>query len=144
VLAITDEVAIDEAELVFRFSPSGGPGGQHANRSATCVTLVFDIAHSPSLGATERQRLLQHLASRLGGSGLLQIQVHQERSQSANRALAIERLRALLARGLAERRPRRPTRPPPEAAEARLAAKRRRAQTKAGRSRPTEPEHESS
>ena len=60
-------------ELTFSFSPSSGPGGQHANRSATRVTLYFDVANSPSLSDAQRQLLLKRLSSRLDQDGILQL-----------------------------------------------------------------------
>jgi ribosome-associated protein len=117
-------------ELRWRFAPSGGPGGQHANKAATRAEVRFDVAESPSLTETQRERLLAKLGP------VVVVVVDESRSQTRNRALAVERLRARLAAGLARPRPRRATRPSKGAVERRLGAKRRRAETKKDRRRP--------
>jgi len=121
-------VAADELE--WRFTSSGGPGGQHANTSNTRVEVRFDVSASTSLGPRQRARLL----ARLGP--VVTAVAADERSQARNRAQARERLRSRLAAGLAVERPRRPTRPSPAARQRRVEAKRRRADTKRLRGRP--------
>ncbi len=134
-IAITDSLAIPAAELQFRFSTGGGPGGQHVNKTATRVTLLFDVANSPTLDEDTRGRLLDRLASRLDRRGLLHIDVHESRSQWQNRAIAIERLQSLLGEALVEHPERRPTRPTRRAREERLDGKRRRSTVKKDRQR---------
>ncbi len=131
-LRVTRTVAIPLDELQWRFSPSGGPGGQHANRAHTRAEVRFDVAGSPSLGPRQRARLLE----RLGPT--VRVVADDERSQARNRELALERLRAKLADGLRVERIRRPTRPSASARRARLDAKRRRSDAKRLRSRPTD------
>lgn len=133
VLVINEAVAIPLSELEFRYSTSGGPGGQHANRSATRVTLLFDVVHSPSLTEVMRARLRQTLGSRLDGAGVLAIAVQDSRSQHQNRQLALVRLQRLLANGLRTPKQRHKTKPGRGAVERRLAAKKRRSQAKAAR-----------
>ncbi|MCB8945925.1 MAG: aminoacyl-tRNA hydrolase [Ardenticatenaceae bacterium] len=133
-ICINDEVAIPLAELNFRFTTSSGPGGQHANRSATRAVLMFDVAQSPNLAEEVRARLLMKLATRLDKEGVLQIQVQDSRSQVQNRELAIIRFREMLAEALKVRKRRRKTKPSKAAQEARLAAKKRQGERKQDRS----------
>lgn len=117
-LLVNDACSVDRAEFDWRFMPSGGPGGQHANRSSTRVELTFDIEASPSL--TEAQRAL--LIAKLGAN--LRIVVDEERSQLRNRVIAAERLGLRLAAALVVAPERRATRPGRGAKERRLEAKR--------------------
>jgi len=129
-IPITETLSLPLAELVFRFTTGGGPGGQHVNKTATRVTLLFDVARSPSLDEATRARLLERLANRLDRRGVLHIDVQDSRSQWQNRELAIARLQSLLANALAEQAERRPTRPSRRARQERLDAKRRHSATK--------------
>ncbi len=134
VLVINGALTIPLSELSFRFSTSSGPGGQHANRAETRVTVLFDIAQSPSLTETQRQRLLQRLASRLDSGGNLAVTVQESRSQHQNRELALARLQQLLAEALRPgKKPRRKTRPTLASRERRLQAKRQRSEIKQAR-----------
>ncbi len=121
---------IPSTEIRFRFSRSSGPGGQHVNRSATRVELLFDLAGSPSVSDELRARLLTRLASHLDSGGVLHLVSQSTRSQLRNREELLERFRALLAGALVERRKRRPTRPTLGSREDRLKAKRRRSKIK--------------
>ena len=132
-IKINHQLTIPHHELSFRFSTSGGPGGQHANRSATRAILEFSVATSPSLNEHTRPRLLQKLANRIDKEGVLQIQVQESRSQHQNRQLAIERFRQLLADALKRPKKRRPTKPSRAAKERRLQQKRLRSQRKKDR-----------
>ena len=123
-LVVNRSCRIPLGELQWRFSRSGGPGGQHANTADTRVEVVFDIAGSPSLGPIQRARLLEKLGPEL------RVVAADERSQVRNRALALDRLRDRLAAGLHVERPRRPTKPTRASQERRLQAKRRRSETK--------------
>ncbi len=135
VLTITDTVAIPLAELHFQFSRSGGPGGQHVNRSETQVELSFDVASSPSLNDEQRARVLTVLKSYIDSRGVLHLTVQTTRSQHRNRAEAIERFQHLMRQALHIPKRRRPTRPPPQAKEQRLEEKRRRSSIKQRRTR---------
>ena len=130
ILPITDQLAIPLSELDFRFSRSGGPGGQHVNRTATRVELLFDVAHSPSLTEEQRQRLLKRLAGRIDSEGILRVAAQSERSQLRNRQEAIERLQTLLRQALHIPKRRHRSKVPRWARERRLAEKRRRSETK--------------
>ncbi len=134
-LRITDTVTIPLSELRFRFARSGGPGGQHANRSATQVELLFDVAHSPSLTAAQRERVLARLGSRVDGDGVLHLVSETHRSQRRNREEVVERFVDLMRQGLQVPKRRRPTRVPRAVREARLVAKRRRSAIKRRRRR---------
>ena len=123
-LWVTRACRIPLAELRWRFSRSGGPGGQHANTSDTHAEVIFDVAGSPSLGPGQRQRLLQRFGPEV------RVVASDERSQVRNRALALDRLRERLAGGLTVVAPRRPTRPTKGSQRRRLEAKGRRSETK--------------
>ncbi len=123
-LRITRSLSIPLSELEWRFSGSGGPGGQHANTSNTRVEVRFDVARSPSLSPRHRARLLERAGP------VVRVVASDERSQARNRQLALDRLRALLAAALQVHRLRRPTAPTPGSREQRLTAKRRRGQVK--------------
>ena len=127
VLRVSRSCAIPLGELDWRFTASGGPGGQHANRSNTKVELRFDVAESPSLGPRQRERLLAKLGP------VVRIVVDDERSQTRNRTLALERLRSRIADALHVDKPRRPTKPSKSAEQRRIDAKRRRSGTKRDR-----------
>jgi len=127
VLRVTSSLRIPLSELQFRFSASGGPGGQHANKVATRVELRFDVASSPSLGPHQRSRLLEKLGPEV------RVVADEERSQLRNRQLATERLGERLAAALRVEKARRPTRPSKGAKERRLADKRIRSQRKRAR-----------
>ena len=128
VLRVSGSCAIPLNELDWRFGPSGGPGGQHANRANTRAEVRFDVAASPSLGPRQRERLL----ARVGP--VVRVVVDEERSQARNRAIALDRLRSRLADALRIERPRRPTKPTKSAEARRLDEKRRRADVKRARS----------
>jgi ribosome-associated protein len=133
-LVIRGSVSIPEAELVWRFSRSSGPGGQHVNTSDSQVELRFDLAGTRSLPPVWRERALERLAGRLVG-GVLVIRASEHRSQWRNREAATVRLTALLASATAPPpKPRRPTKVPRGINERRLREKRERAETKRGRS----------
>ena len=127
------DVEIPLAEVELRRSRSSGPGGQHANVTASRVEAVFDAAASRSL--TEEQK--QRVTARLGP--VVRATAQDTRSQTRNRELALQRLRARLASALVVQRPRRPTKPTATARRKRLDAKRRRGERKQARRRP-EPE----
>ena len=124
---VSPSLVIPVSELQVRFGPSGGPGGQHANKVNTRVELRFDISGSPSLGPRQRARLLERLGPEL------RLVVDDERSQVRNRQLAVERFRQRMAAALHVEKARRPTRPSRGAKERRLAAKRQVSERKRSR-----------
>ena len=124
-------LVIPAAELEWRFSASGGPGGQHANTANTRVELIFDISGSGVLGPRQRARLLEKLGS------AVRVVVSDERSQARNRQLALDRLAERLDEALRIDPPRRPTRPTRASRERRLRAKQLRSARKVERRAPT-------
>ena len=123
-------LAIPGSELREQASRSGGPGGQRVNKVSTRVTLRWSVATSSALTEAQRARLAGRLAAKLTRDGELVVHAGGERSRARNRALARERLAALVRGALAVRRPRRPTAPSAGGRERRLAAKRRRSERK--------------
>lgn len=116
-------------EVTVRASRSSGPGGQHANATASRVEASFDPAASPSLTEVQKRRISARLGPRV-------VAVAQDaRSQSRNRELALARLQARLTGALAVPRPRRPTQPSRAARQRRLEEKRRQSQRKRDRRR---------
>jgi ribosome-associated protein len=122
------EIPIDEIEL--RTSRSSGPGGQHANVTASRVEAVFDVAASEALSDAQKARIQGRLGPRVTASA------QDTRSQLRNRELALERLASRIAHALEVRRPRRATRPTTASKARRVDAKKRRGETKARRRRP--------
>ncbi|MBO1337912.1 alternative ribosome rescue aminoacyl-tRNA hydrolase ArfB [Streptomyces sp. VRA16 Mangrove soil] len=131
---IRGAVVLPEAELVWRFSRSSGPGGQHVNTSDSQVELRFDLAHTKALPEVWKERALERLASRLV-DGVISVRASEHRSQWRNRETAATRLAALLAQATAPPpKQRRPTRIPRGINERRLREKKARSDTKRGRS----------
>lgn len=132
-LYVNARVAIPAAELTVRASRAGGPGGQHVNTSSTRVEVTWQALTSTALGPAARERLIAMLASRLDSSGTLRVVAADTRSQSQNRALAIERLAALVRQALVVPKARRATKPTRGSKEARLETKKRRSAQKRDR-----------
>jgi ribosome-associated protein len=130
-LRIDERLSIPLAEIELRASRSSGPGGQHANVTASRVEAVFDIAASRSLDEARRARLLERI-------GPVVTAVAQDaRGQSRNRELALSRLAAKIATALRVQRRRRPTKPSRGARQRRLDEKRRAGERKRNRRRPS-------
>jgi ribosome-associated protein len=129
-LRVSPTLVIPDSELSWRFSRSGGPGGQHANTADTRVEVRFDIARSPTLGPRQRARLLERLGPEV------RVVASDERSQARNRELAQRRLADRLRDALRVEAPRRATKPTRASVQRRLQDKRRRARRKADRRRP--------
>jgi ribosome-associated protein len=123
-------VEIPLAEVELRTSRSSGPGGQHANVTASRVEAVFDVGASRMLDEEQKRRI----TARLGP--VVRATAQDTRSQTRNRELALERLRSRLASALTVQRPRRPTRPTAAARRKRLDAKRRQSERKQARRPP--------
>lgn len=127
---ITPDLSIPMSEIDFRTSRSGGPGGQHVNTSSTRVELVWDVAASPSISEEQRARIQRKLAKRISAAGTLSISSSATRSQHRNREDAVSRFAELLRDALRVEKPRRKTRPPRRAKEARMREKRMRSERK--------------
>ena len=135
-LIINRNLTIPANEITFRFSRSGGAGGQHVNRTATRVELLFDVANSPSLDSTQRRLVRERLAGYIDSDGILHLTSQATRSQWRNRQDVLERFERLLRRALRKRRRRVATRPSRAARERRLEQKKRRSQKKRRRKPP--------
>src|SRR5438045_3026411 len=122
-LAVTASLSIPRSELDYRFTRSGGPGGQHVNRTSTQVELTFDVLHSPSLDDEQRTRLIKSLRRRIDGDGVLHLVSHSTRSQYDNREDVTRRFVTMLASALKPVKRRKATAPTRASKEKRLAAK---------------------
>jgi ribosome-associated protein len=122
------EIPLSEVDL--RASRSSGPGGQHANVTASRVEAVFDVEASRSLTDDQKRRVM----ARCGP--VVTATAQDTRSQSRNREVALERLRSRLAAALTIQRPRRATKPTSASRRRRLDSKRRRGELKRSRRRP--------
>jgi ribosome-associated protein len=129
-LRISGELTIPLAEVTVRASRSSGPGGQHANVTASRVEASFDVLASPTLTDAQRERVLARVGPRVAAIA------QDGRSQARNRELALARLSERLARALAAPKRRRATRPTAASRERRLAAKRRGTERKRERRPP--------
>jgi ribosome-associated protein len=123
-IQVTSRLAIPLEEVELRYSRSSGPGGQHAQKTETRVEAVFDVARSATLSEAQKRRL----TTRVGP--VVRAVAQDERSQTRNRELALERLGAAIRAGVRVPRKRRPTKPSAAAQERRLEEKKRRGQTK--------------
>jgi len=128
-LPVGDLFTIPAAELRWRFDPSGGPGGQHANRSSTRAEVSFDLASSPSVPIDLRDRMLTRLRI-AAASGVVSVSVNDTRSQWRNRALARRRLAEMLMDAARTPKRRRATMPSAASRRRRLERKRHRAEVK--------------
>jgi ribosome-associated protein len=129
-LRVDRTLSIPLAEVRVRTSRSSGPGGQHANVTASRVEASFDVLRSVSLTDAQREHLLARAGPRVAAVA------QDARSQARNRELALERLRKRLARALQPPKRRRPTRPTAASRERRLQAKRRASERKRERRPP--------
>jgi len=129
-LEVTEEVSIPRDELSIRASRSGGAGGQHVNTSSTRIELLWNVAGSRALPDGVRDGVLQRLRSRTNADGVIRIVSSEHRSQLRNREAAEERLVRLVRSALTVPRARRKTAPTRASKEARLKAKKRRAEIK--------------
>ncbi len=129
-MMLRGRTAIPLREVVVRASRSSGPGGQHANVTASRVEASFDVAASQALSTAQKERIIAKLGP------IVTAVAQDERGQSRNRELALQRLRERLAGALVVPRPRRATRPSAASVARGRAAKQQRSQRKATRRRP--------
>lgn len=132
---INQRLTIPAAELRFRATRSGGPGGQHANTSSTRVELTWNARDSPSLTDRRRDLVLARLAHRLDADGTLRLVADTHRSQHQNRKEVVARFADLLADALRPVRPRKATRPTKASKKRRLQGKKQRGRVKKLRGR---------
>ena len=130
VLPVRPGLSLPLAEIELRTSRSSGPGGQHANVTASRVEAVFDVAASATLSEAQKARITARLGPRVTAAA------QDTRSQTRNRDLALERLAGRLAHALEVRRPRTATRPSKASKRRRVDAKKRRGDIKRNRRRP--------
>jgi ribosome-associated protein len=131
-IRVAEDTVIPLDEIQLRASRSSGPGGQHANVTASRIEAVFDVDASEALSDGQRDLLRRRLGERVTAVA------QDARSQARNRELALERLREKLAAGLRRPKPRRPTKPSRAARERRLQEKRRTSQRKRERRPPAD------
>ncbi len=131
---VSRSLTIPDGELNFRFTPSGGPGGQHANKTSTRATLEWNVDTSAVLGPRQRARIRDALRRRIDSDGTLRLSSDVHRSQTRNKEEVLARLERLVASALRPRKGRVATAPTKAATERRLAAKRRRSELKRQRS----------
>ncbi|HSS42322.1 MAG TPA: alternative ribosome rescue aminoacyl-tRNA hydrolase ArfB [Solirubrobacterales bacterium] len=131
-LRIDERLSLPLGEIELRTSRSSGPGGQHANVTASRVEAVFDVEASASLNGAQRARLQERLGP------VITAVAQDARGQARNRELALERLAAKIGAGLRVRRKRRPTKPSRAARQRRLEQKRRTGERKRGRRPPAD------
>lgn len=133
---MTDDIRVNRSltipgtELDFTFSPSGGPGGQHANKVATRAEVVWNVERSSVLGPRQRERIRSKLRHRVDSNGNLRIASDAQRSQLRNRHEVRRRLGHLVAEALVPPKPRVRTKPTRSAVERRLQEKKRRGERK--------------
>jgi ribosome-associated protein len=130
VLEIDGEVWIPRAELTFRASRAGGPGGQHVNTSSTRVELAWNVGETPNLSDEQRARVMAKLANRINSEGVLLLAEGGSRSQHQNREAVVARFQELLRRALHVPKPRKKTKPTRASREKRLRAKKHRSEVK--------------
>jgi ribosome-associated protein len=132
---VTEKIAIPDDEFIYKFSRSGGPGGQNVNKLNTRVTLLFHVTNSRALNNEQKQRITSNFSSRISEEGFLTVVSQKHRTQNANRIAAQKRLEELLASALVVKRVRKKTAVPYAARQRRLKHKRRRSEIKQMRRR---------
>jgi len=124
--------------ITIQVSRSPGPGGQNVNKVSTRVTLLLDVESCDVLTHAQKEKIREHLKTRISRDGLLRVVSSRHRTQGRNRATAETRLLELLQEALRPRKPRLPTKPTAGSRERRLASKRQRGETKQRRRPPTD------
>jgi ribosome-associated protein len=126
---------IPASELSWSFGPSGGPGGQHANRSNTRAELRYDLASSDAFPERDRRHMLDRLGNRVV-DGVVIVVADESRSQFRNRSIARKRLAEWLTDAMMRPEPRRPTKPTRASKRRRVEGKKARSEIKRMRQRP--------
>ena len=134
-IEIKDGIEISEESIVFKFSRSGGPGGQNINKVNTRVTALFDVANCESFSDGQKKRILTRLSTRANKDGVVRVVSQKFRTQKANRRTAVERLGELLREALRKKPVRKKTKVPEAVKRQRLEEKRRRSLLKRQRAK---------
>jgi ribosome-associated protein len=136
-IAVTDQLSIDDDEIVEKAARAQGPGGQHVNKTSSAIELRFDVRGSPSLPDDVKTRLERLAGSRLTQEGVLVLFAQGFRSQEMNRQDARDRLVELIRKAAVRPKTRRPTKPTYSSKLKRLEGKTRRSGVKTLRGKPT-------
>lgn len=134
-IIINNTYVVSPTEIQFRFSRSGGPGGQNVNKVSTKVELVFDLANSSAFPEEAKQLIRSRLARHIDSEGVLTISSQESRSQFQNRRAAVHKFTALVTRALIVQRPRKDTKPTRASVKKRLEFKSKHAAIKKHRSK---------
>ena len=137
-IAVNDNIVIEEREIEERFVRASGPGGQNVNKLSTAVQIRFDAMGSPALDEATKTRLRRRAGRRMTAEGIIVILAQRFRTQEANRRDARNRLAALIRAAAVAPKPRRPTRPTLGARKQRMEDKKRRGRLKALRGGPAD------
>lgn len=129
-IEINEKLAIDKAEISFRFARSGGPGGQNVNKLSTKVILYFDVANSPSLDDSQKRILMEKLVTRISKEGVLRVMCRRHRTQKANRDEALNRFTEIIRKALTRKPKRIKTGIPSAAVKKRLEEKKKQGRKK--------------
>jgi len=124
-ISVTTDITLEDHELHYEFTRSGGPGGQNVNKVATAVLLRFDAAGSPSLPPEVKERLVRIAGKRMRTDGVIVIRAQRFRTQERNRTDALERLLEIITQAARKPRHRIRTRPSAASKIARMDHKRR-------------------
>lgn len=135
-IRITPRISLDESEIEETFVRASGPGGQNVNKISSAVQMRFDVASSPNLSDTVKERLIRLAGRRMTREGVLVISAQRHRTQERNRADALERLTELITKAAEPVIQRRATRPTFASKLRRLAGKETRGKVKALRRPP--------
>jgi ribosome-associated protein len=135
-LVISQRLQIPLSELNFTFVRSGGPGGQRVNKVNTKAVLQWNVAQSPSIPNTVRQRLIEANRRRVNRDGVLLLTSQRFRDQGRNVADCLEKLRGIVLQATQVPKARKATRPTTASRRRRLEGKRQQAAKKRMRRRP--------
>lgn len=132
-LNVTPALSIPRAELQYRATRSGGPGGQHVNTSSTRIELLWDLEGSNAVTDDQRALIRRKLAARLDADGMVRVVASDQRSQLQNRQSADERLASLVRHALVVPKKRKATKPTKASKERRLSEKKKNSDRKRNR-----------
>src|SRR5437870_1507720 len=132
IVVINDQLSIPRAELEYKASRAGGPGGQHVNTSSTRIEVTWNVATSNALDESQRARIMDKLSSRLDTDGVLRLVSAGSRSQHQNREEVTKRFAEVIEKALRVPKPRKKTKVPKGVKEERLREKKKRSETKQG------------